>query len=200
LKLSHYKTLGVSDKASPEEIKKAYRSLAKKYHPDKTANNSVAETRFKEVSLAYSVLSSPQRRAEYDAQRLAGSWFQPFRNFEDIFQTKKKKEPIVHNINLKIKDFEKGELEQTVRLNKSEICKPCKGQGVLDPKLCQSCRGSGVIRNTREFGNMKINDKTNCTSCSGKGIVGIDTCKSCAGKGKLKNTENYKIEIRIRKK
>ena len=198
--MSYYKTLGVSDKASQEEIKKAYRLLAKKYHPDKNPNNSVAETRFKEVSLAYSVLSSPDRRAEYDAQRLAGSWFQPFRNFEDIFQSKKKKEPIVHSINLKIKDFVKGELEQTVRLNKSEVCKPCKGQGVHDPKLCQRCRGAGVIRNTTEFGDMKINNKTNCTSSRGKGIVGIDMCKACSGKGKSTNTESYKIEIRIRKK
>ncbi len=183
--MSHYKTLGVSEKATQEEIKKAYRSLAKKYHPDKNANNSDAETRFKEVSLAYSVLSSPQRRAEYDAQRLAGSWFQPFRNFEDLFQTRtQNKDSTVHNIKLKISDFEKGELEQTLRLNKTEICKPCQGHGVKDPKLCQACRGAGVVRNSMEFGGMKVNTSVNCTLCHGKGIMGTDTCKSCSGRGK----------------
>jgi len=199
LELSHYKTLGVSEKASKEEIKKAYRQLAKKYHPDKNANNSDAEARFKEVSIAYSVLSSPQRRAEYDAQRLAGSWFQPFRNFEDIFQTKEKEDPVIYNIALKIRDFEKGNITQTIRLNKTEVCKPCRGHGVLDPMLCKGCRGSGVVRNTMEFGGMKINTSVNCTLCHGKGIMGTDICKACSGKGKLKNTEKYNIEIGIRK-
>ena len=197
--MSHYKTLGVSEKATQEEIKKAYRQLAKKYHPDKNANSSDAEARFKEVSLAYSVLSCPKRRAEYDAERLAGSWFQPFRNFEDIFQTKEKEDPVIYNIPLKIRDFDKGNIVQTLRLNRTEICKPCQGHGVLDPKLCQACRGAGVVRNTMEFGGMKINTSVNCTLCHGKGIMGTDTCKMCSGKGKLKNTEKYKIEVEITK-
>lgn len=199
--MSHYKTLEVSDKASQEEIKKAYRKLAKKYHPDKNANNSDAEARFKEVSIAYSVLSSPKRRAEYDAQRLAGSWFQPFRNFEDIFQKKENKEEnvVIHNISIKLKDLEKGLIEQTIRFKHTSPCKRCKSQGFMDPKLCHGCRGAGFINNHMKFGTMEINTQVNCSLCRGKGITGTMICSDCSGIGKIGNTNKYKIEVSIKK-
>ena len=201
LELSHYKTLGVSERASQEEIKKAYRELAKKYHPDKNANNSDAEARFKEVSLAYNVLSSPERRAEYDAERLAGSWFQPFRNFEDIFQKKEKdkEEPIVHKVPLRMKDLERGSFEQSLRLKHTSACKVCKSQGYMDPKICQACRGAGFVNNHMKFGSMEINTQVNCSLCRGKGITGTLICRECHGNGKITSTKKYKIEVSIKK-
>lgn len=146
----YYKILKVDPKATISEIKKAYRELAKKYHPDKNANKD-AEARFKEVSLAYGVLSSPESRNQFDAFRFAGSLSQGSLVNIKIIEVDCPNCAAIGVVKIQCKTCAaKGYWYQKVKYGKSKvkskiICTSCNGSGNIF-KICSPCLGTGVLR------------------------------------------------------
>jgi len=221
-KRDYYEVLGISKTASPDEIKKAYRTLAKKYHPDvcKEAN---AEEKFKEVQEAYDVLSDPQKREQYNqfghagpqmnggfgdgAQGFSGG----FGGFEDIFssffgggaRTQQKTNGPRRGRNLKVGielTFEEAAfgVEKIITLTKYETCKDCSGTGALskkDIKVCPHCHGTGkvYVEQNSLFG--RIRTETVCPECNGTGKIIEHKCPTCHGEGRVKQTSKIKVRI-----
>ncbi len=203
-KRDYYSILGVSPSATPEAIKKAYRSLAIKYHPDKNPGNRIAEERFKEASEAYSVLMNSQKRANYDqsGRRANSTDFNDFTKgfgasvndvFEDIFNEffsggSKQRETADKNgddlkYNLEI-SFEEAALgaKTKIRITRKETCRSCVGSGAIkgtNPIICNVCNGSGKIKIHQGF--FAINQ--DCSHCKGDGKIIRDPCPNCYGSG-----------------
>ncbi|KAK5773984.1 type I HSP40 co-chaperone YDJ1 PWA37_003111 [Arxiozyma heterogenica] len=197
-----YDVLGVSPNATDSEIKKAYRKLALKYHPDKNPSEEAAE-KFKEASSAYEVLSDPEKRDLYDqfgSQGLnggAGGMGGGFGFGEDIFSqffggagAQRTRGPqrgrdIRHEIKVTLEELYKGKTSK-LALNKQILCKTCEGRGGKKGavKKCSSCNGQGIKFVTRQMGPMIQRFQTECDVCHGSGdiINEKDKCKTCNGK------------------
>jgi molecular chaperone DnaJ len=207
----YYQILGVSRDASQDEIKKAYRKLARKYHPDLNPGDKSAEEKFKEINEAYSVLGDPQKRTEYDR---TGKTFEQFRGFEefkgfdfteafdfgdifaDIFGTRfaephyEKGEDILLNIDLTLEEAFNG-VTKTVNISRNIICDICGGTGAESYQQCQTCKGTGKIQSSKGF--FKISSI--CPECHGTGKKITSLCKKCGGKGIIVTTDTLKVKI-----
>jgi len=221
----YYEVLGVSRDADKEEIKRAYRRLARKYHPD-VNKESGAEERFKEINRAYEVLSEPEMKARYDRFGEAGvsgagagaGGFQDFGDiggFADIFesffsgfsggmagQTARRRGPVRGDdlrLDLRLEFTEAvfgGEKE--IRINHLETCGTCKGTGAkpgTKPKTCQTCGGSGQIRRATRTPFGSFTQVSVCPSCNGTGQVIEEKCQTCGGSGNKQVTKKLKITI-----
>ena len=208
----YYKILGVSESSAREEIKKKYRKLALKFHPDKNSDPG-AENKFKELSEAYAVLSDSEKRAQYDFQKSSNFqggfhghagfqdvWSEFFGGFGDIFgergnrrKTEKSNPTIRFNIGLN--DLLSGDIVQVFETEHLEKCKPCNGAGGENPVTCDVCHGEGKVRIQQQIGSMIIQNVTTCNVCSGRGITFEKVCKSCAGSGQIKARKKYKVKI-----
>ena len=204
-----YQTLGVSKSASQDEIKKAYRKLAMKYHPDRN-DTPEAEAKFKLVSQAYEVLGDEQKRKEYDNPARS-----PFDNmgfgggFNDIFEemfgfgsrrqkrTQKPRPQKGPNRGLEIIiDFRDSILGATkeVKINRLDKCGDCNGTGATKKsysKTCDVCSGRGTV--TFQQGMMTM--QTTCNKCGGTGSIRVNPCRPCSGSGKKPNTVSVKVGI-----
>jgi len=211
MKKDYYEILGVSRDASEEEIKKAYRKLALKYHPDRNQGDKVAEEKFKEVNEAYSVLCDPQKRMRYDrfgAEDESNIFDFGFGgNFESVFndlfgdffggtrqrQRAKKGEDLRYNIEIEFEEAVFG-VEKEIELPKEEKCPACNGSRIepgCQPIICRHCGGRGQIRQTHGF--FTIN--RTCEYCNGEGHIIKDPCKNCRGKGYIKTKKKIKVKI-----
>jgi molecular chaperone DnaJ len=199
-KRDYYEILGVSRSASLEEIKKAYRKLALKYHPDRNPGDKLAEEKFKEASEAYQVLSDPDRRAQYDRfghaafdQGGAGAGGFDFSgtNFEDLFdqifgeffgrpRTRGRSRPrrgedLRYDLEISFEEAAFG-TEKTIEVPRLTTCDACRGRGTKDGAeraTCPACRGAGQVRYQQGFFTIA---KT-CGQCGGQGTVIRDPCR-----------------------
>jgi len=204
---NYYQVLGVDREASQEDIKKAFRRLSKKYHPDMNPDDNESEERFKEINEAYSTLSDPNKRRNYDNplgddpfENLTRSFFggrdNPFirvRRTANI--NRPMKGPDLKYIqDVPLVDFILGgKLEFDVAYN--NLCGDCNGFGYKKWKECPNCNGVGVISHTSQEGGMFFQQTAMCSACRGLGEIGIDKCDFCEGKGTIPTKKTISIEI-----
>ncbi len=217
----YYEVLGVSRNASKEEIKRAFRSLARKYHPD-VSQEADADERFKEINEAYTVLSDDQKRAAYDRFGHAGvqgatgaSDFgnMDFSDLADIFgdlfgfgsvragrhsrSMPNRGADLQSEVVLTFEEAVFG-VEKEIEFTRDEVCSRCGGTGAepgTSPVRCSTCRGSGEVRQARQtiFGSMV--QVTTCPTCGGKGEVIASPCSTCHGRGLERKTVRKKVAI-----
>ena len=216
----YYEILGVPKTATSDDIKKAYRTLVKKYHPDLHPGDKAAAEKFKEINEANEVLSDEKKRKQYDFEREhpgmggfgGGEGFSGFAGgFEDIFgdifggfggsrarrETKTKGEDVTIEISLSFLDAAKGCVREVV-YSRNEPCASCKGTGAKGGtayKTCEKCGGSGQVQYTTGNGFFRSVSVRPCDECGGTGRKIIDACPDCKGKGYIKN--NTKVTLNI---
>jgi molecular chaperone DnaJ len=212
-----YDTLGVSKSASQDEIKKAYRKLAREHHPDRNPGDASAEERFKEVQTAYDILSDPDKRKQYDAfgnGRGPGGAGQPF-NFDvgdlgDIFgnlfggggfggRAQRARPQAVRGVdlettvNLSFEDSLRG-AEVKIPVEVTVACRTCGGSGAepgTAPVICPECNGRGVKAENQGFFALS----QPCPRCRGNGTVIEKPCHACHGSGRERRTKRYSVKI-----
>ena len=213
-KKDYYDVLDVSSDVDPEALKKAYRRMVKKYHPDKQPENTQAEERFKELQEAYEVLKDPERRNQYDefylrekarnrrGTRPSGKDAHGANNsgvsefVEDIFDFLKNRmenrgkrgEDLRYLLSLPFEEAACG-VKKVIRIPKRKGCPLCRGRGWNAPDnspVCQVCRGEGEIT----VPNGKTREVRECPGCAGKGLNDKKTCKRCRGEG----TVSYRVQ------
>lgn len=219
----YYDLLGVSRSADQDELKRAYRRLARKYHPDVNKDPG-AEDMFKEINRAYEVLSEPQMRARYDRFGEAGvggaaagaGGFQDFGDmggFADIFesffsgfsgaaQSARRRGPMRGDdlrLDLKL-DFKEAVFggEKEIKISHLETCGTCSGSGAKPgtrPQTCGTCSGTGQVRRATRTPFGSFTQVSACPTCSGTGEVIEDRCDTCGGSGQTQETKKLKITI-----
>lgn len=191
----YYKILEVKKTATDAEIKKSYRELAKKYHPDKNPDNPTAETKFKEISDAYETLSDKAKRNEYDNPQMFGN---PFGGFNDFFGQRPRRNVRIGDnlrifLNVTLKEiFNKD--KKTVSYKRNVVCDDCNGTGG-EQIMCTHCNGMGVVMTQQRMGNMVIQNEVECPHCSGNGVIITDKCNSCNGDGIIRKDDTIDIDL-----
>lgn len=216
---TYYDILGVPETASQDDIRKAYRKLAHRYHPDKTGGDKEAEAKLKEINEAYDTLKNKEKRAKYDAFRKQGGFagfgsghegFQGFAGgapgFDDIFETffggggraTARGGPlpgadIEAALRISLRDAYQGG-QRTIRVPRQERCTDCGGGGVRGggaARACAECNGAGRVRHAQGFFSMSAT----CPRCGGAGRIIDDPCPGCGGAGLRAVERDIRIDI-----
>jgi len=188
---NHYSTLGVNPKATPEEIKKAYRSLSMKYHPDHNQGDDTAEEKFKEINEAYSVLSNPDKRRNYDNPNVfdfsnifnGGFGFERRRPQKPDLNAPRDGQVIIIETGLPLYNFIFGG-EHRIDISYHEGCVDCGGKGFHDGTECDLCHGEGYIQQVERRPGFVSSSMHPCSKCKGLGQVATTPCASCGGNGR----------------
>ncbi len=208
-----YDVLGVDRKVTPEDLKKAYRKLVRKYHPDRNPDDPAAEERFKEVQQAYDVLSDEDKRSEYDAGggfggfggrdfRGAGGGFTS--DIGDIFSTifnrrggggaeSQRGRDLETEVRLSFQQAMEG-TDVSVTIPKQARCQTCGGSGAkpgTQPKVCDRCGGRGVDNQSQGFFSIS----QPCPKCGGRGQIIESPCATCAGSGLQAQRKRYRVKV-----
>jgi molecular chaperone DnaJ len=189
--IDYYKILGVSKTATTKEIKKAYRQLSKKYHPDLNPDNPMANELFKQLSEAHNVLSDNELRRKYDSPRQTHRRV----SYEDIFRAEniKNNRPqldIHLSIDITLEEVLNG-TNKIINYNRKSKCVKCRGYGGSNGKTCESCHGHGSF--VTRMGPFNINET--CNYCNGMGVIYENKCTTCGGNGNIDKKENLQINI-----
>ncbi|QRN04509.1 molecular chaperone DnaJ [Legionella sp. MW5194] len=212
----YYELLGVGRHADENEIKKAYRKLAMKYHPDRNSNDKESEEKFKEIQKAYAVLSDPQKRAAYDQFGHAGvdpsmrGGFGGFGGFGDVFEDifenifsggrgqgrqsrGQRGADMQYNLQLTLEEAAAGK-QVEITVPRHAACGVCHGSGAKpgsSPKNCETCGGVGQVRIQQGFFSIQ----QTCPSCHGEGRVITDPCRNCHGQGRVRESKKLTVKI-----
>ena len=221
----YYETLGVGKQATADEIKKSYRQLAKKYHPDLNKDNEEAAQKFKEINEAYQVLSDEQKRAQYDqvghdayTQGAQGGYgaggfgggFSGFGGFGDIFDTffgggtssRQRSGPqrgsdLQTNITITFEEAAFG-VKKEINVTRRQRCDACNGSGAkpgTSPQTCPTCHGTGQIRQQQQTMFGSFANVTTCPNCRGEGTIIKEVCDKCKGNGRTPKSQTISINI-----
>jgi molecular chaperone DnaJ len=216
-KQDYYELLGISRSASADDIKKAYRKLARQCHPDANPDDPTAEARFKEISEAYMVLSDPEKRSNYDRFGHAGADGQGFGGFEgfgdfgglgDIFEMffgaggrrrsgPEKGSDIRADLELTLKEAAFG-LERELKVPRTESCSTCDGSGAAagsKPATCSTCNGAGQVQYAQNTPFGRIVQTRTCDRCRGAGKIIEKPCPTCRGTGQIRKTRGIKVKV-----
>jgi molecular chaperone DnaJ len=215
-KADYYEILGVPRDADEDEIKKAYRQSAFKFHPDRNPGDSEAEAKFKEAAKAYEVLRDPQKRARYDRfghQGLGDTGFGGFSNAEDIFSTfsdifgeffgfgaargrgprPQAGNDLRYDLRVSFRDVAMGS-EAALKIPKHISCTECDGTGAAPgsrPETCRQCGGIGQVHQNQGFFRIAVA----CPVCRGEGTVIANPCPRCKGRGQTPEVRELKVRI-----
>lgn len=223
-KRDYYETLGVSKTATVDDIKKAYRRLARQHHPDVNPHDKEAEARFKEINEAYQILSDQEKREIYDRyghrgldQSFDGGFggFSDFGGLGDIFDiffgggggtgyttgrgraSAERGNDLRYDVDLSLEEAAHG-VTHTVRITHLQSCETCHGSGAkpgTNPETCGVCHGSGQVRQQQQsFFGTQIRITT-CPRCHGEGRVVGTPCDECAGQGRIRATLEQDVDI-----
>ena len=217
----YYEVLGVARDADENTIKRAYRQLARTYHPDVAADKAAAENRFKEINEAYEVLSDAQKRANYDRFGHAGvnggigeGGFGPFgsEGFGDIFDMffgaarggaqQRRNGPargsdLRYDVEITLEEAYAGTTRE-VTFRHLASCPTCKGNGAEPGTLivpCDRCSGTGIQRQVRQTPLGQFVTQTTCTKCSGDGQIVQTPCTTCRGRGRIEQEKSLQVKI-----
>jgi molecular chaperone DnaJ len=218
-KKDFYEVLGVHKDASQDDLKKAFRHLARKYHPDLNQGSSEAEEKFKEVNEAYQVLSDPQKKSQYDqvghadfkpgeyTQARPPSYDDLFRDFGlgdifDAFSTgtgrvrSRAGADLRYDIEISLTDAFYG-TKNTVAVPHLMTCGTCHGTGAQPGYVhtCPTCKGTGEIRKVQKMGNQPVMNIAQCPECGGAGNIIEKPCVTCQGRGSIQKTRRIEVSI-----
>lgn len=222
-KRDYYEVLGLQKGASDNDIKKAFRKMAMKYHPDKNPGDKVAEEKFKEINEAYAVLSDPEKKEKYDRFGHAGvdpnsgaGGFGGFGGFEDIFDMfggafggfgggsrgrrnngPRKGSDLQKAVTITFEEAAFG-TKKEIRLNKYVKCKTCGGSGAApgtSKKSCPKCGGTGEIRTAQRTPLGTFQSVSPCPDCNGTGEINETPCPDCGGSGKTRDNVTISVNI-----
>jgi molecular chaperone DnaJ len=210
----YYDILGVNKDASTDDIKKAYRKLARKFHPDLNPGDKAAEKKFKEVNEAYEILSDPKKREEYDqfgkAAFEGAQGFEGFRSqdfgfgfgggtddiFSDIFSSFRQEDVSMQGADLEtsmditLEEAFRG-ATKSITLKREVSCSSCGSSGAESSQVCSRCKGAGSVTQSR--GVFRLSQP--CPACKGNGRVVTKVCSTCRGKGSTASTGTVKVKI-----
>ncbi len=215
-KKDFYETLGLNRDASEDDIKKAYRKLAMKYHPDRNPDSKDSEEKFKEAKEAYEILSDSQKRAAYDQYGHAGIDQQSGMGggggfgdaFSDIFgdifgggrsgggggrSNVYRGADLRYNLEISLEEAAHG-VEKQLKIPSHEECDVCHGSGAKpgsEAKTCHTCGGHGQVRVSQGFFSIQ----QTCPTCHGSGKYIPDPCRNCKGTGRVQNTKTLAVKI-----
>ena len=222
-KRDYYEVLGVSKDADQQEIKKAFRKLAKKYHPDLNPDDKGSEVKFKEVNEAYEVLSDDEKRRKYD--QLGHAAFDQeqgfggfggggnYQGFDDIFgdifgdffgggagrrrSGPKKGQDLKIRLNISFEEAAFG-TKKEIKISRMEECSKCGGSGAepgTNKKTCPTCNGSGSVRTVQNTPFGRFQNVSTCPECNGTGEIIEEPCTQCKGTGKEKKSRKITINV-----
>ena len=215
MKKDYYEILGIKRNSSESDIKKAYRKLAMKYHPDKNPNNPDAELKFKESSEAYSVLSDPEKRGNYDRfghegvssnfsqfdpRDISGHFENMFSGFDHFFgdrnhrTVKRRGSDTKFNVEIDFEDVLSG-CSKNINIKQIVVCDSCSGHGCKsesDKAKCNGCGGTGRVQ--QGVGGF-VTIASTCNICSGYGFTIANPCDSCHGSGSVKRRKEVNVSI-----
>ncbi len=215
-KRDYYEVLGISRDAGDDDIKKVYRKLALKYHPDRNPGNKEAEESFKEAAEAYEVLRDQEKRQIYDRyghEGLEGRGYTGFSGFEDIFSSfgdifedffgfggrssrgprPRQGKSLRYDLEMTLEKAYYG-IEKEIVFNKLESCHTCEGSGMKpgsQPQTCSTCQGRGQVIRSQGFFQVS----TTCPTCRGGGQIISDPCTECSGGGKIRVERKVNVKI-----
>jgi len=217
MKRDNYEVLGVEKTADEQEIKKAYRKLARQYHPDVNQGDKGAEKKFKEVADAYEVLGDPEKKARYDQFGHAGNdpnqgggGFGDAGGFGDIFDMffggggggqrrggPQRGADLRYAMSLTFEEAVFG-VEKEIQIPRDETCSECQGAGSAPgthPTTCSQCHGSGQVKVLQRTPFGQIQTARTCPTCHGEGRTISSPCATCHGQGKVRKVKTIKISI-----
>ena len=219
-KKDYYEVLGVNRDASEDDIKKSYRKLAMKFHPDKNPGDHTAEVKFKEISEAYDVLKDDQKRAAYDrfghaafeggmgaAGARAGNPFGDFGSFGDVFEDifgqmmggmgrgkrQNRGQDLRYNLEISLEEAFTGRAAE-IKVPTMVACDSCTGSGAepgSSPETCPTCAGHGKVRATQGFFTIE----RTCSTCRGNGKIVRNPCKTCRGAGLVQKERTLNVDV-----
>lgn len=217
-KRDYYDVLGVSKSASSDEIKKAYRKIAMKYHPDRNPDNKEAENKFKEAAEAYEILSNQQKRQQYDQFGHAGAQgaggFGGHQNMDDIFSnfgdifgdifggrrqarkkgpTPKRGHDLGETVTITLEEAFSG-IKKDITYYHFISCKDCSGKGMKNgttASSCPDCQGTGQVHYQAGI----FIQTSSCATCSGRGFIIKDPCKKCNGQSRIQQYDTISVTI-----